>query len=97
MKKIESKKILISLLITILVGAILVFLFINDFGIVKYLRLKSELRLVQSQINRSDVVIDSLKNEIDSLQKSRQKIEKVAREKYDLKLKSEKVIKVTEK
>jgi cell division protein FtsL len=97
MKKISSKKIILSLIITVLVGGALAFLFINDFGVMKYFKLKKEMKKVQSDINRADYVLDSLKNEIDSLHKSRSKIEKVAREKFDMHGSNEKLLKVIEK
>ena len=97
MKKIDSKKFIISLIITVIVGSALAFLFINDFGVMKYLKLKKELKQMQTEINRADFALDSLKNEIDSLKKSRIKIEKVAREKFDMHRSNEKVLKISEK
>lgn len=97
MNKIGSKKIVIALIITLIVGGALAFLFINDFGIMKYLKLKKELKQMQGEINKADYTLDSLKNEIDSLNKSKNKIEKVAREKFDMHRNNEKVLKVIEK
>jgi cell division protein FtsB len=97
MNKINSKKIVIALIITIIVGGALAFLFINDFGIMKYLKLKKELKQMQGEINHADYTLDSLKNEIDSLKKSKNKIEKVAREKFDMHRSNEKMLKVIEK
>lgn len=97
MKKIGAKKLSIAIIITLIIGGALVFLFINDFGVIKFLKLKKELTLVQKEINRADFVLDSLKTEIDSLQKSKMKIEQVAREKFDMLRKNERVLKVIEK
>jgi cell division protein FtsB len=97
MKKIGSKKIIISLIITIIIGGALAFLFINDFGVIKFLKLKKELSQVQKELNRADFVLDSLKTEIDSLKQSKMKIEQVAREKFDMLRKNERVLKVIEK
>ncbi len=97
MKKIGTKKLIISLIITIIIGGALAFLFINDFGVMKFLKLKKELNQVQKEINRADFVLDSLKTEIDSLKLSKMKIEKVAREKFDMLRNNERVLKVIEK
>ncbi len=97
MKKIKSSKILISLIITVIVGGALAFLFINDFGVIKYYKLKKELNGIKAQISRADFVLDSLNIEIDSLKKSSYKIEKVAREKFDMHRPNEKILKVSEK
>ncbi len=97
MKKISSQKIIISLIITVIIGGALLFLFINDFGVMKYLNLRKELKQTQGEINRADFVLDSLNREIDSLRKSRLKIEKVARERFDMHSPHEKILKVIEK
>lgn len=97
MKKISSKKIIISLIITVIIGGALLFLFINDFGVIKYLNLRKELKQTQAEINRADLVLDSLNREIDSLRKSKLKIEKVARERFDMHAPHEKQLKVIEK
>lgn len=97
MKKISSRQIIFSLIITVIVGGALFFLFINDFGVVKFLKMKNELKGIQKEISRADFVLDSLKNEIDSLQKSKMKIEKVAREKFDMLRSNEKILKINEK
>jgi len=95
--KFTSKKIILSLLITVFVGGALTFLFVNDFGFIKYLKLKKEMKQIQTEIARADYILDSLKTEIDSLRKSKIKIEKVAREKFDMHGTNEKLLKVTEK
>jgi len=97
MKKNSSKKLILALIITLLAGGALVFLFINDFGVVKYYDMKTELNKIQADINRADFTLDSLKNEIDSLQRSKMKIERTAREKFDMHRSNEKALKITEK
>ncbi len=74
------------------------FLVFNDSGFIRYLNLKGEV----DKLNK-DVISKELENkvreaEIDSLEKKNPaKIEKVAREKYGMMKKGEKVIKVEEK
>ena len=63
----------------------LAFLFFNEFGILKYLDLKSELEELNAKYSVIEKENNKLKSEIDSLQKKiPAKIEKTAREKYDM-------------
>src|SRR5690554_6948739 len=75
----------------------LVFLFFNDQGVVKYLKLKNEVKGLDAQIKKIDEENKRLEEEIDSLKKKiPAKIERTAREKYDMQREGEKVIKVEE-
>jgi cell division protein FtsB len=76
----------------------LAYLFFNESGVIKYLKLKQQVKVLNDQI--SDVSKDNkrLQDEIDSLKnKVPAKIEKIAREKYNMIRKGEKSIKVSEK
>jgi len=97
MASIKSNKIIYIVLgIIFLIGA--VYIFFNDEGILKYLKLKSDLDNLKEQISKVDKENQSIKAEIDSLQnKVPAKIEKVAREKYGMIRKGETTIKVIEK
>ncbi len=75
----------------------LIFLFFNEQGVVKYLKLKNEVSELDSQIKKVDEENKKLQGEIDSLKKKiPAKIERTAREKYDMQRDGEKVIKVVE-
>jgi len=75
----------------------LIFLFFNEQGVVKYLKLKNEVSELDSQIKKIDEENKKLQGEIDSLKKKiPAKIERTAREKYDMQRDGEKVIKVEE-
>jgi len=75
----------------------LIFLFFNEQGVVKYLKLKNEVSELDSQIKKIDEENKKLQGEIDSLKKKiPAKIERTAREKYDMQRDGEKVIKVVE-
>ncbi len=75
----------------------LIFLFFNEQGVVKYLKLKNEVSELDSQIKKVEAENKQLEGEIDSLKKKiPAKIEKTAREKYDMQREGEKVIKVVE-
>lgn len=76
----------------------LIYLFFNDSGVVKYFKLKHQVDSLNVQIENVDKDNKLIKAEIDSLQnKVPAKIEKTAREKYDMIRKGEKKIQVIEK
>lgn len=81
----------ISLAITILVGG---FLFFNEYGILEYLKVKSQINSLDKRINRANKQIDSLTKETDSLKSDKKKIEELAREKYYMHKKNERGIEV---
>jgi len=73
----------------------LTFLFFNEQGVIKYLKLKSEVKDINTQMERVEKENKRLKNEADSLkQKIPAKIERTAREKYNMIREGEKAIKV---
>jgi len=76
----------------------LIYLFFNDSGILKYLKLKQQVKSLIEQISDVEKDNQQVQNEIDSLQnKVPAKTEKIAREKYNMIRKGEKTIKVIEK
>lgn len=81
--------------VALIIGVL--FIFFNDQGVVKYLKLKDEvnslkedIRIVEEENKRLEAEIDSLKRKVPA------KIEKTAREKYDMIRPGEKVIEVKE-
>lgn len=75
----------------------LAFLFFNDQGVIKYLRLKSEVEEIQNRIDNVKEENKRLEEEADSLRKKiPAKIERTAREKYDMLRENEKAIEVVE-
>lgn len=76
----------------------LTFLILNDSGYIKYIKLKSEIGGLRTEIKAKELENKNLEAEIDSLEKKNpDKIEQVAREKYGMMKKGEKIIKVEEK
>ena len=74
------------------------YVFFNDSGILKYLKLRNQIRTLNEQISYADKDNKQLQAEIDSLQKKvPAKIEKIAREKYGMIRKGEKTIQIIEK
>ena len=75
----------------------LTFLFFNEQGVFKYLKLKGEVKDINSQMEKVDKENKKLKDEVDSLkQKIPAKIERTAREKYNMIREGEKAIKIEE-
>ena len=64
---------------------IITLLFINDSGVIKYFTLKKEIIELDGNINNSELQIEKLSAEIDSLKNVDAKIEQVARDKYRMK------------
>lgn len=82
-----------------LIGVIILitfYLFFNESGLISYYSLRGELNEIRAKVDSSKARIVELESEIDSLKDVRFKIEKVAREKYNLKKKGEKVFKIKE-
>ncbi len=73
---------------------LIAFLFFNDYGLLKYFRLKNEIEALNIQIVATDNKIKELSMEIDSLLINDYKIEKVARERYMMLDENEKAIQV---
>ncbi len=76
----------------------LLYVFFNNSGVIKYLKMKQQVNALNDQIDSVNVENKRIKSEIDSLQnKIPAKIEKVAREKYNMIRKGETKIQVIEK
>jgi len=76
----------------------LMYLLFNESGVIKYLKLKEQVLLLNEQISDVDKENKSMQSEIDSLKnKVPAKIERVAREKYGMIRKGEKTIIINEK
>jgi len=98
MKNQRSKKdrLLTWLYLAILFFLVL-FLFFNKYGLLKYFELKSEINSIEREIERSKNEINELDKDIKSLKNSDDELEKVAREKFHMKKKNEKAFKFQDK
>lgn len=98
MNKTRSKKdrLLTWLYLAILIFLIL-FLFFNKYGLLKYFELKNEIQTIETEIERSKNEIEELDKNIKSLENSDAELEKVAREKFHMKKKNEKAFKFQDK
>ncbi len=91
-----NKKFIIRISLAVVFAAALAFLFLHDNGIIKYLNMKSEIRKIDRDIMNAEERLRAIEVEIDSLRTSKVKMEQVAREKFHMMKKSEKVFKVEE-
>ncbi|GAB4291749.1 MAG: hypothetical protein Kow0098_11260 [Ignavibacteriaceae bacterium] len=83
-------------LIIIIIGS--AYLFFNKYGIFSYIKLESEVDSLKAEVEKLEDEKALLKAEIDSLKKRiPEKIERVAREKYDMLRPGETKIEVIEK
>ena len=74
------------------------FLFFNDYGIIKFIKLNNQVSELQMKIKEVEKENRRLQAEIDSLQNNiPAKIEKVAREKYNMMRQGESKVNVEEK
>jgi cell division protein FtsB len=92
-----KKKFIYRIVFLTVTLAVLAFITFNEYGLLKYLHVKKELKQLNEEILRSEERIKAMEAEIDSLKISKYKIEQVAREKYDMMKKNEKVFKIEEK
>jgi cell division protein FtsB len=92
-----NKKLIYRIVFAIVTLAVMAFITFNEYGLLKYLHVKKELKQLNDQILRSEERIKAMEAEIDSLKTSKDKIEQVAREKFDMMKKNEKVFKIEEK
>jgi cell division protein FtsB len=92
-----KKKFIYRIVFLTVTLAVLAFITFNEYGLLKYLHVKKELKQLNEEILRSEERIKTMEAEIDSLKISKYKIEQVAREKYDMMKKNEKVFKIEEK
>lgn len=92
----RNRKLVIYLFAIVFIFGVLL-VFFNDQGVVKYLKLKDEVNSLKSEIDQLQEENKKLEAEIDSLKrKIPAKIEKTARENFDMIRKGEKVIELKE-
>ncbi|MDQ7817145.1 MAG: septum formation initiator family protein [Melioribacteraceae bacterium] len=92
----SQNKLLFRVIIGLVIISITAFLFFNENGVLKYLSLKSELNELDLKIKSAEEKLKTLEAEIDSLNSSNAKMERVARERYHMMLPNERVLKVEE-
>jgi cell division protein FtsB len=93
----QKKKLILRIIALAISLAVLAFMIFNEYGLIKYWNMKKELNQLDNDIRKSEERIKAMEAEIDSLKTSKEKIERVAREKFDMMKKNEKVFKIEEK
>ncbi len=84
---------LLTWLYLIILFFLVLFLFFNKYGLLKYFELKNEIDAIEKEIERSKNEIRELDTNINSLENNKSELEKVAREKFNMKKKNEKAFK----
>ncbi len=98
MKKVSNKKDrLITWLYFVILIFLILFLFFNKYGLLKYFELKSEINTIERKVESSKEEIEKMNKKINSLKNSEKELEKVAREKFLMKKKNEKAFKFIDK
>lgn len=92
-----NKKLVVRIIILLLFSGMLAFVVFNDNGLIKFLRLRSEINKIDKEIDAAKQRLDLLEMEIDSLQTNKYKLERVAREKFHMAKPSEKTFLIEEK
>jgi cell division protein FtsL len=96
MKILESKRTRFYIIVFVIIVGTLYLIF-NSYGIIKYARVKGEIEELNTRITQLESENKKLEAEIDSLKrKVPAKIEKIAREKYDMIKPNEKKIEFKE-
>jgi len=90
----RKKIVFIFLSVVVFIGALL---FFYKFGIMQYFSLRGQKKDLMEKISQVEEKNQLLRSEIDSLNTKDSKIEKVAREKYHMVRKGEKVYRIEEK
>jgi cell division protein FtsB len=80
----KGRKFVLGIIGIIFIAGI-IFLFFNEYGIIRYIKLNNQVNELNERINEVEKENKRLQAEIDSLEnKVPAKIEKVAREKYNM-------------
>ncbi len=90
MKNFRYKKLLYPLLVAVL----FFFLLFNEYGIMKYVKLRSEVERLNEEIVATEKELKQLNSEIDSVKYNLFKIEKLARERYHMLDSNEQALKI---
>ncbi|MFA7420511.1 MAG: septum formation initiator family protein [Melioribacteraceae bacterium] len=92
-----NNKLVIRILIAVVFLGASAFIVFNENGLLKFLKIRKELKQMDSEIKKAEEKLFMLEREIDSLKTSKVKLERVAREKYHMLKKTEKVFRIEEK
>lgn len=92
-----KNKLVVRILIAVIFLGAAAFLVLNENGLLKYLKVRKEMKQMDNDIKKAEETLFMLEHEIDSLKTSKEKLERVAREKFHMMKKTEKVFRIEEK
>ena len=92
-KKLKRRNAVILLILAVA----FVYILFDQHGLIQRMQLSSEKAALESKIRKLQMENDSIRTEIEKLQKNDQEIERIAREKYFTHRNGEKVIKIEPK
>lgn len=79
--------------VVLIISAYLIF---NSNGLIKYLSLRSEISELETNIKSTEEDLTKIEQKIEMIKSNRDSIEKLAREKFNMKSKNESVIIINE-
>lgn len=92
-----KNKLILKIIAALIILLAVAFLVFNQNGLIRFFEVRNELKKLEVDIQSAQLKLDSLEKEIDSLKTSKDKIEKVSREKFHMMKKNEKSFLVEEK
>ncbi len=96
MKIFRKLNLKIAIPVMILFFIMVLFFVFNEYGLIRFYKLKSEIEELKIEKEKTDTLIVRKDREIDSLQTNNVKIEKVAREEHRMHKPNEEVIRISE-
>lgn len=92
----KKKANIFKIIVYTVVMIISAYLIFNSNGLIKYLSLRSEISELETNIKSTEEDLTKIEQKIEMIKSNRDSIEKIAREKFNMKSKNESVIIINE-
>ncbi|MAT58076.1 MAG: hypothetical protein CMF23_08905 [Ignavibacteriae bacterium] len=92
----KKKANIFKIIVYTVVMIISAYLIFNSNGLIKYLSLRSEISELETHIKNTEEDLTKIEQKIEMIKSNRDSIEKLAREKFNMKSKNESVIIINE-
>lgn len=92
----KKKANIFKIIVYTVVMIISAYLIFNSNGLIKYLSLRSEISELETHIKSTEEDLTKIEQKIEMIKSNRDSIEKIAREKFNMKSKNESVIIINE-
>lgn len=92
----KKKANIFKIIVCTVVMIISAYLIFNSNGLIKYLSLRSEISELETHIKNTEEDLTKIEQKIEMIKSNRDSIEKLAREKFNMKSKNESVIIINE-